>query len=270
MSLRFAGEVTEKGFRVVRHGLIGSTNDEAMTAARSGDPGELWVVAEAQAEGRGRLGRPWVSPPGNLYASLLLIDPAPREKAAELGFVCSVALARALRELTGADLGFEIKWPNDILHHGAKLAGILLESTAVPNGRFACVAGFGVNCRSHPDAALYDATDLLAITGVPISPEIVFERLAEAMAHWLGIWENGAGFDWIRAEWLSLAAGIGTPIRVARPSGSLEGVFETIDTSGRLVLGTPNGAVTVEAADVFLSGCPSLTVGGETRKGRTR
>lgn len=242
---------------MTRHVQLVSTNDEAMACGRRGDPGRLWIIADAQSGGRGRKGRVWSSPPGNLYASLLLIDPAPPRRAPELGFVASVALAHALRDVLAGDARLAIKWPNDILFDGAKLAGILLESAAAPDGRLACVAGMGVNCARHPDDTLYPATNLAAIAGRPVAPQAVFEGLSAAMAHWLDVWAEGAGFAAIRAEWLSLAAGLGARISVARPSETLEGVFETIDATGRLILERASGQVAVEAGDVFLSARPT-------------
>ncbi len=239
------------------HGRLASTNDEALACARSGDPGRLWITAESQSGGRGRNGRSWASAPGNLFASLLLIDPAPLRRAAELGFVTSIALALALRDLLGGDSRLAIKWPNDILHDGAKLAGILLESSSLPEG-FACVVGIGVNCSSHPEDTLYRATNLTAIAGRRVAPETVFEQLTTAMAHWLGVWAEGAGFETIRAEWLSLAAGIGGKISVRRSKDSLEGVFQTIDSTGRLILQQNSGSVAIDAGDVFLLAPPQV------------
>lgn len=235
-----------------------------MTRAKEGDPGRLWVVADTQAEGRGRNGRVWSSPMGNLHASLLLIDPAPPYRAAELGFVAGVATAHALHEILCGDRCLAIKWPNDILHDGAKLCGILLESANLPDGRFACVAGVGVNCRRHPADTPYKATNLSAIAGQPVAPERVFSRLSATMTHWLDVWAAGDGFESIRAEWLSLAAGLGAWIGVARPSQTIEGTFQTIDAAGRLIVGQPCGEVAIEAGDVFFSPRPvgSATAGG--------
>ncbi len=226
-----------------------------MQRARSGDPGRLWIAAARQSGGRGRNGRVWTSEPGNLFASLLLIDPAPPARAAELGFVTSLALALALRQILGDDPALRIKWPNDILYDGAKLAGILLESVALPHG-FACVAGIGVNCGSHPEGTLYPATDLATAAGRDIAPAAVFEALASAMARQLDLWSNGAGFATIRAEWLALAAGVGGPIKVARPNETIEGVFETIDDTGRLILRQESGERAIDAGDVFLAAPP--------------
>ncbi|MGA2637013.1 biotin--[acetyl-CoA-carboxylase] ligase [Methylocella sp.] len=237
------------------HDALVSTNDEALQRARSGDPGRLWITAARQSGGRGRNGRVWTSEPGNLFASLLLIDPAPPARAAELGFVTSLALALALRQILGDDPALRIKWPNDILYDGAKLAGILLESVALPHD-FACVAGIGVNCGSHPEGTLYPATDLATAAGREIAPAAVFEALASAMARQLDLWSNGAGFATIRAEWLALAAGVGAPIKIARPNETIEGVFETIDGTGRLILRQESGERAIDAGDVFLAAPP--------------
>lgn len=247
-------------FRRTRLGLVGSTNDEAMARARAGDPGRLWVLADAQSQGRGRSGRSWASPSGNLYASLLLVDPSPRQRAPELGFVAGTALAAALGDISGESGRLGIKWPNDLLLDGAKVAGILLESTDLPDGRLACVAGFGVNCVLHPTDTLYPATDLAAATGRRIEPEMVLDRLSAAMAHRLSVWNRGAGFAEIRAEWLTKAAGLGTRIAVRRPSSTIEGIFATIDEGGRLVLDTAEGPLRIEAGDVFLAAVPSGVV----------
>ncbi|MCI0735656.1 MAG: biotin--[acetyl-CoA-carboxylase] ligase [Beijerinckiaceae bacterium] len=224
-----------------------------MARARAGDAGQLWIVADTQTAGRGRHGRRWDSPLGNLHASLLLIDPAPPHKAPELGFVAGVAAAHALREILCGDPRIAIKWPNDILYGGAKLGGILLESATLPNGRFACVAGIGTNCRKHPENLPYPATCLTAITGHPVAPERVFAQLSASMAQWLDIWARGADFASIRAEWLCLAAGLGARINVVLPSHTLEGTFETIDATGRLVLAQPSGTQMIEAGDVFFA-----------------
>lgn len=224
-----------------------------MARARKGDAGRLWIVADTQTKGRGRNGRAWSSPRGNLHASLLLIDPAPPHKVAELGFVAGVAAAHALREILRGDQHVAIKWPNDVLYDGAKLCGILLESSSLPDGRLACAAGVGINCRAHPANTPYKATDLAVVTGYPVAPSRMFAQLSTAIAHWLDVWAEGAGFEAIRAEWLCLAAGLGTWISVARPSQTIEGMFQTIDATGRLILEQTSGAIAIEAGDVFFS-----------------
>lgn len=248
---RLAVTAQDKAFRLVQHIELDSTNGEALARAREGDEGRLWIVANTQTKGRGRNGRAWFSPPGNLYASLLLLGPAPPHKAAELGFVAGVAVAQSLREILRGDQRIKIKWPNDVLHDGAKLCGILLESAMLPDNRLACVVGIGVNCRTHPKDTPYPATDLLMITGRPTAPETVFEELSASMVHWLAVWAAGTDFDSIRAEWLSLAAGLGARIRVSLPSRTVEGTFHTIDAAGRLIVMQGARPQTVDAGDVF-------------------
>jgi BirA family transcriptional regulator, biotin operon repressor / biotin---[acetyl-CoA-carboxylase] ligase len=258
---RLAKAVQDQAFRLVQHSKLASTNGEALVRAKEGDPGRLWIVADTQTAGRGRNGRSWFSPAGNLYASLLLLDPAPPHKTAELGFVAGVAAAQALREILQDGQRIKIKWPNDILYNGAKLCGILLESTTLPPGRLACAAGIGVNCQSHPQNTPYPAIDLMTITGRPVAPETVLAKLSAAMAYWLDIWAAGAGFDSVRGEWLSLAAGLGGQIRVILPSHTVEGTFHSIDATGRLIIVEAAGVRKIEAGDVFFTQ-QSLTAAG--------
>jgi BirA family biotin operon repressor/biotin-[acetyl-CoA-carboxylase] ligase len=250
--LHLAESALAQAYRLTHHAQIGSTNDEALSLALAGDAGRLWIVADAQTKGKGRLGRQWISPSGNLYASLLLIDPAPVQKAPELGFVAGVALWHALRDCLGDDPRLEIKWPNDILYAGAKLSGILLESTQLQDGGLACVIGIGVNCCSHPDKMLYPTTDLAEIGTLLSQRDDVLIRLSEAFVTWLRIWDEGRNFSAIRSEWLRHAAGLGRPISVAAPAGECNGIFETIDAHGRIVLNADGKMQTLEAGDVFL------------------
>ncbi len=133
-----------RGWRVVRYGAIDSTNEEARRRALGGDAGRLWIVADEQTAGRGRRGRVWISPKGNLHASALVIDPCPPVVAAQLGFVAGVALVRAARDLGATDVG--LKWPNDLMSQGVKCAGILIEGIGLGGARSACAVGIGVNC----------------------------------------------------------------------------------------------------------------------------
>lgn len=226
-----------------------------MARARAGDPGRLWLRARSQSEGRGRLGRAWTSLPGNLHASLLLLDPAPPDTAPQLGFVAGTALIEALREITGAGARLSLKWPNDALLDGAKLAGILLEATQLPGGAFACVAGIGVNCASHPQGLPYPAADLAAF-GESACAENLFAALQTGFARWFEIWRGGAGFAQIREAWLASAAGLGGPIEIANGVRRVSGRFRTIDLRGRLVLDGDAGETVIETGDIFLTARP--------------
>ncbi len=243
--------VSGRGYRLEVFDSLGSTNDEAMGRARGGDPGRLWIRAAQQSGGKGRLGRQWVSPAGNLYASLLLVDAATPDRAPELGFVAGVALACALSRLLGPEA--RIKWPNDIVVGGAKLAGILLEATQTAGGGFACVIGVGVNCASHPQGLPYPATDLASLD-CAVSPGVLLDSFAEELAGWLDQWDEGRGFAQIRAAWLLFAAGMGETAEVAMGDQRIKGVLRGLDERGRLLVDTEAGQRTIDAGDVFLPG----------------
>lgn len=243
--------------RVERFTTLGSTNDEAMARARAGEPGPLFIVAESQTGGRGRHGRVWTSPPGNLYASLILTDPSTIAVAPQLGFVAGVALAIALRDLLDGDERLRLKWPNDVLFAGAKLAGLLLESTTTPQGRLVCVIGFGVNCRSHPNDLSYPATNLGAVAGRSVAPEDVLAALGPSFDAQLSCWDRGAGFATLRSAWLAFAAGLGDTITVQSFSRTVTGTFSSLDPTGRLLVETAEGRVAIDAGDLFLHGATS-------------
>lgn len=237
--------------RVEAHASLGSTNDRAMEAAQAGDPGRLWIVAGEQTGGRGRLGRSWSSPPGNLYASLLLIDPAPIAVAAQIGFVAALALHDSVTRLAPALAPrLKLKWPNDLLLDGAKLSGILIESAVLTNGALAVVIGIGVNMAHHPQGTPYPATNL-AVEGVSAGPADLFAHLSDAFAGRFEAW-RAEGFSAIRRDWLAAAAGLGGPIRVRTGREEFDAVFSALDEQGRLIAATPVGERIVQAGDVFL------------------
>ena len=171
----------------------------------------------------------------------------------QLGFVAGVALARALQAIAGADRGLALKWPNDMLCGGAKLAGILVEATTAPTGVLSAVLGFGVNCASHPSELAYPATDLTALMGAGGTRDVVFTTLSAHVPDVLDLWDRGTGFAAIRAEWLRHALPVGSALAVTRPDGRYKGKFKTVDPDGRLILETNSGVLTVEAGDVFLA-----------------
>lgn len=241
------------GYRLEEFATLGSTNDEAGSRIAQGDPGRLWVVAQSQTKGRGRLGRQWTSPPGNLYASLLLVDPAPPPISAQLGFVAGVALISALREVIAKEADVKLKWPNDVLCDGAKLSGLLLEAVSLPRGLFGCVIGFGVNCLSSPADAPYPTASLKSAGAETCDRVALFAALSNHVAETLEFWARGENFDGIRAAWLENAGGIGGDVCVARRGANIEGVFRGIDAQGRMLLERRDGTTEViEAGDVTL------------------
>lgn len=237
--------------RHIEFDTIGSTNAEALRRARLGERGPLWITARQQSAGRGRHNRRWISPPGNLYATLLLTDPSPPAVAPQLAFVTGLALHDALAACAAAlRPALALKWPNDVLLQGRKLAGILIESETTPF--FAAAIGIGVNCASHPTDLPQPAIDLAA-AGAPVAPETLLTALGAAMAARLEQWNRGHGFVAIRNQWLERAAGLRQPIRVLLPEGELCGCFEGLDQAGRLLLGHSRGTTAIAAGDVFVS-----------------
>jgi BirA family biotin operon repressor/biotin-[acetyl-CoA-carboxylase] ligase len=237
------------GARLITYDTIGSTNDEALRLARSGERGPLWVVARRQTAGRGRRGRTWVSEPGNLYASLLLADPSRPDRFPELSFVAALALHDAVAgRVPGLASRLGLKWPNDLLVDRNKFAGILVEGEGT-----SIVIGIGVNCIHHPQGTDYPATDLAA-AGLRATPEGLFAPLSAAMAARLSQWNRGAGFAGVRTDWLAHAAGLGKQMRVKTADGDLEGRFEGIDASGRLVVRFADGTMqSIAAGDVLMA-----------------
>lgn len=231
---------------------IDSTNQEARLRGRQDERAPLWVTAVAQTAGRGRMDRSWVSPPGNLYASLLLHDPSPSERAPELAFVAAAATRDAIvAEAPPLKSEIAFKWPNDILLAGQKCAGILIEGEVAPNQTFSVVIGIGVNCTSHPAKAAYPATDLRA-RGADITPEQLFERLSATTLRRLAQWDRGRGFPAIMADWLSAAHRLGEEVAVRSGTGEKRGRFVGLDPSGRLILELPDGVTEkISAGDVF-------------------
>jgi BirA family transcriptional regulator, biotin operon repressor / biotin---[acetyl-CoA-carboxylase] ligase len=239
------------GVRLVAHELLTSTNSEALALARAGERGPLWVTAERQSAGRGRRGRPWTSERGNLFASLLLTDPAPPEHWPELSFVAALAAHDAVAELAAAvKPQLAIKWPNDLLLKGAKFAGILVEGEAAADGTGAVAVGIGVNCANHPTDTDYPATHLAA-AGADVSAESLFEAISVKMLGRLAQWNRGEHFATIRTDWLARAVGLGETIRVRLGDRELIGRFEAIDEAGRLILILADGGrQAIAAGDV--------------------
>ena len=242
------------GYRLVAHENLDSTNAEALRMAFehrcANDP--VWIVAVRQTAGRGRRGNAWVSPAGNLHATLLLEDPASLPSdCPQLSFVAALAAhdavvrcARALRDKLA------IKWPNDLLCADAKIGGILIEGYRLHSPLVVAV-GIGINCAHHPADSSFPASDLAA-QGEPVAPGDLFFALSGAMLQRLGQWAGGAGFGAIRSDWLDRAAGVGGELRVRLPDRELRGRYEALDEDGRLLLRLADGSLqTIAAGEIF-------------------
>ena len=271
---RRAGVVLSAQIRTVAE--TGSTNADMIALAATGLEEGVWLRAERQTSGRGRQGRAWVSPVGNLYASTL-VRPRPSDPpAATLALVAAVAAEEVVsaylplqysrergnpesqavmpvtldprfRGNTGGGEGVRIKWPNDLLIDGAKLSGILLERAGA-----AVVVGFGVNLAHHPVDTGRVATSLAAYD-IAVDPADFIETLAEAFARWAERW-RGEGIDVVRRRWVDRAHAVGTPLTARLPDGAaIDGLFDGLDADGALILRLADGTRRViHAGDVFL------------------
>lgn len=238
-------------YRLVRLGETASTNDDARRLAAEGSPEGTLVWAERQSAGRGRRGRRWESPAGNLYMSILLRPAVPLAEAGQVGFLAALAIAETCAALL-PDRAVACKWPNDVLVGGRKAAGLLLESEPTPEGLADwIVLGLGVNVASHPSGVEFPATSLAA-EGGNATVETVMTGVANAFAGWHRRW-RAEGFAPVRAAWLERAAGVGGPVRVRFETRSEEGLFAGLDADGALLLhkageGAP---LRVTAGDLF-------------------
>jgi BirA family transcriptional regulator, biotin operon repressor / biotin---[acetyl-CoA-carboxylase] ligase len=253
------------GYRLAAFDQIDSTNAEALERARTGERGPIWFVTTQQTAGRGRRQRAWIAPRGNLASSILEAVEVSPAVAATLGFAAGLALEQALRKVSveaalraGGDLNFQLKWPNDVLAGGKKLAGILLEAEALPGGGLAVVVGIGTNVIAAPEGTPTPAVSLAAL-GVTISAEELFAALSDGWAEFRGLWDNGRGFGEIRKSWLAHAAGLGQAVAIKSGSSTIEGTFDTIDEQGCMIVRTAQGRlVPITAGDVYFGSAASV------------
>ncbi|MEL6291233.1 MAG: biotin--[acetyl-CoA-carboxylase] ligase [Pseudomonadota bacterium] len=244
---------------IIWHGELASTNSHAMALAARGEAGPVWIAARRQTAGRGRSGRSWEVDEGNLAASLIFTPSAPPSDLAQLSFVAGVAAFDAIADVmsnrdgeTSANQlksGMQLKWPNDILIDGAKVAGLLVETTMV--GReMRAIIGVGINVVSAPVLTDRETTALQVLVpasaqtkGAPISAEIVLDKLSRHIARELETWANGDGFSKVREAWLARGLPIGAAMRVHTGNAQRSGTFAGLDADGALLIREPTGSV---------------------------
>ena len=235
-------------FSVRHHALLDSTNEEAKRLAERGCPHGTVVRADEQTAGHGRFGRPWHSPKGNLLVSVLLRPEVPAIRSAELGFVSAVVVADCVAGLLPQGRLIELKWPNDVLVDGAKVAGILAEAQSAGEALAWVVLGVGLNLAHAPTGTPYPATSLSA-HGATATPEHGLQAFLTHLAHWLPRWEN-EGFAPVRDAWLARARGLGSAMTVTLGGRRERGLFRGLDVDGALILDTGDGARRITAGEV--------------------
>jgi BirA family transcriptional regulator, biotin operon repressor / biotin---[acetyl-CoA-carboxylase] ligase len=238
-------------FRIEQVAEIDSTNEACRLRALAGEAAGLVIRADRQTAGRGRRGREWSSPQGNLYTSILLRPDRPVSEAAALGFAAVMAIGDMVEALLPSRTRVQHKWPNDLLINGSKASGILLE--AQPGF---VVLGIGVNIASHPADTPYPATDLVAAGAKPTTAQALLERLLTAFAPLYDSWER-AGFGALLPAWRRRAAGLGEAIEVRLERETLTGIFRDLEPDGTLRLGLSDGTERrIAAGDVYLPARP--------------
>jgi BirA family biotin operon repressor/biotin-[acetyl-CoA-carboxylase] ligase len=267
MTFSLGPRAISAGYRLAAFDSIGSTNTEALARARAGERGPIWFVTSEQTAGRGRRNRPWIAPRGNLASSILeVIDISPAV-AATLGFAAGLAIETALQKVSveaslrsaGSEhMKFSLKWPNDVLAGRQKLVGIGLEAEAVADDRLAIVVGIGTNVVAAPEGTPTPATSLAAL-GVHIGAEELFAELSDAWAEFRGLWDNGRGFAEIRRLWLERATGLGRGVAIHTGGSIVEGIFDTIDEQGCMIVRTLDGKrLPISAGDVYFGSVASV------------
>lgn len=236
------------GHRLIHFAEIDSTNAEALRHAARGERGPVWFWADRQSQGRGRLGRHWVSEIGNLHATLLIAMAVKPSVAGSLSIAVPLAVLNTFRTYLPPHSRLEIKWPNDVLLEGRKAAGILVESTLQADLMIFAV-GCGLNLLNAPLATRYGATSL-ADQAVLVRPRAALETLAAEMDQLLRIWNAGAGFAALKVSWLQHARGLGQPIRVISAGQAIEGYFEGLGENGGLLLRSRAGVREFHAGEV--------------------
>jgi biotin-[acetyl-CoA-carboxylase] ligase BirA-like protein len=216
---------------------IDSTNLEARRIIESGGQGPLWIVSDEQTAGRGRLGRSWQSVPGNLYSTFLFRPVCEPQSLPQLGFVTALAVAEATDALSGRKI-VHLKWPNDCLVQGAKIAGILCE--VLDHGHVAI--GCGINVASAPSGLAYPAATLADVLGKTMPVQEVFETYAQSLRTHLSLWQNGENFLAIADLWRARAIGIGEQVSVKQEAAEIVGNLLGIDDTGALLLAQMDGS----------------------------
>jgi BirA family biotin operon repressor/biotin-[acetyl-CoA-carboxylase] ligase len=241
------------GYELASFEQIDSTNEEARRRAVAGERGPLWIWALRQTAGRGRRGRTWDSPTGNLMCTLLVAPNVGATEAARLSFVAALAVRDMVASFV-SDRSVQVKWPNDVLVEGRKISGILLESSG-ESGAHALpwlAVGIGVNLQHAPEGANFPATSVSAHAPAPEAAEAL-SRLAAAWEQHFRVWRE-SGFGPIRKAWLEHAVGVGQAVTARLPGETINGIFQGLDQNGGLLIALCDGSTrAITAGEVFFA-----------------
>ena len=239
---------------IERYDELDSTNAEARRRAEAGAIGPVWITAAIQTAGRGRRGRAWSTQAGNLAATLLTTTHKSPAEAAQLSFVAALAASDLADTCLGVGVA-RLKWPNDVLVHGRKAVGILVESGTRPDGRLWLAIGIGVNLAHAPSDVERPATAFAEhMSRPPPEPRVALDVLAAAFARWEDAWHR-EGFAPIAAGWTERAIGLGQRCDARLPNRTLQGIAEGLDVDGALRLRLDDGGLErITAGDVFFGG----------------
>jgi BirA family biotin operon repressor/biotin-[acetyl-CoA-carboxylase] ligase len=238
-------------FRLECHEMLESTSTLLKQRAEAGAAEGLAIQALRQSAGRGRQGRGWDSPAGNLYISVLLRPAVPLREAPQWSFVAAVALADTIKTLLPEAAKLTLKWPNDLLLDGAKAAGILVETGVVPSHTldWICI-GMGVNIATKPSLPDRATACLAEYLPDPPAPEVLAARLLQNLAHWHDL-RLAQGFAPIRDAWLRHAPAMGAPVSVKRDGALIEGNFAGLSPEGGLLLAKANEVQLILAGEII-------------------
>ncbi|MBL8705010.1 MAG: biotin--[acetyl-CoA-carboxylase] ligase [Rhodospirillales bacterium] len=241
LALRGRAPELPPAYRLVALDQVGSTNDEARRLAAAGAPEFALVWAREQTSGRGRQGRAWASPPGNLYCSLVLRPPVALARAMELSLVAALGLGEAIAPLLPQGVDLRYKWPNDLLLNERKVSGILLESSLRPDGALDfLVLGTGVNIESYPAQARLPATSLHAAGVQGIDAGFMLEAYVRQFQLWYTTW-LAQDLPPVRAQWQRRAWRLGERLEMNLGEASLAGRFDGLAPDGAMVLTLDDG-----------------------------
>ncbi|MEO9968940.1 MAG: biotin--[acetyl-CoA-carboxylase] ligase [Hyphomonadaceae bacterium] len=229
---------------------IDSTNEEAKRIARAGHFSDQWIAAKAQTAGRGRAGRAWVSPAGNLYTTALFSWSGSISEATRIPFVAALSVSDVVAQLAPQSAP-KLKWPNDVRCHGAKISGTLIETGEHAIGRW-IAAGIGVNIVHAPEGLDQDTTSIADLRGdLLVDAQAVLDALRSAFAMRLS--QAIEDFAITRQAWLERADGLGETVHIKCDDTIVEGIFADMDETGALLLRLPNGSIkTIRTGDVHL------------------